>query len=224
MNTNTATLLNFGVATLLALVAAALLLIESARDEKRGTERISWLDTLAKSLKENHNANRLFVIFEVVFDLVLAAESLQKNAVGLLEYDISLTAIVAAVMALLCTVVDIVLFYMYREEIESVRTMRSTEPLWETVRAHTKEARSYMESDRDKKERAAIRSDRYLFRCLIYPAYNAAFIVALILSDLADILLLSQSAVVMQFETKDLAALRLSTVKRPYLRDLHWHG
>ena len=50
----------------------------------------------------------------------------------------------------------------------------------------------------------AIRADEYVFRCFFYRVYNVAFILALILSDLADILLLSRSAVVMQFETKDL--------------------
>ena len=95
--------------------------------------------------------------------------------------------------------------------------MRSTEPLWETVKARTKAAKEKQASERDGEdddesldeeealERArAIRSDRCHFRNLVFPTYDKAFIAALILSDLADILLLSRSAVVLQFEAKDL--------------------
>ena len=111
---------SFGVATLLALVAAALLLVEPAKDGDE--DEVPWLNTLANTLKENHNANRLFVIFEVVFDIVLAAKNLRQSTAGLPEYDIALTAIVAAGMALCFTVLDIVLFYRFRREIEFVRT------------------------------------------------------------------------------------------------------
>ena len=194
---------SFGVATLLALVAAALLLVEPAKDTGF-IVKLSWLDTLTNALKENHNANRLFVLFEAMFDIVLAATNLRQSAAGLPEYDTAVTAIVAAAMALCFTVVDIALFYRFRGEIEFVRTQRTTEPLWETVRTQAEKARAKAGPERYEEENMAIRADEYVFRCLFYPVYNVAFILALILSDLADILLLSRSAVVMQFETKEL--------------------
>ena len=223
---------SFGVATLLALVAASLLLAEPAKDtedqdeeeaeDEREDEREPakqretdsnddsddesepkrvWLDALANTLKENHNANRLFVILEAVFDLVLAQKNLEQSDEGLPEYDILLAAIVAAVMALFFTVLDIVLFYTFRNEMAFIRAQRTTEPLFETIRARAREARAKAKSERDDEDTMAIRAERCLFR---YWFQNRAFILALILSDLADILLLSRSAVVMQFETKDL--------------------
>ena len=161
------------------------------------------LDALANGLKANHNANRLFVVLEVVFDLMFAAKNLRRSAAGSPEYNISLSAIIAAGMALGCTLVDIALFYAYKEEIKYIRALRSTEPLRKTVKARAEPAEKMDESDRDEEEKVAIRAYRCHFLNLIYPICNYAFIAALILSDLADILLLSRSAAVLQFEAKD---------------------
>ena len=61
-----------------------------------------------------------------------------------------------------------------------------------------------VDEDTRNNDKAAIRSVNFLFRYLVYPVYNVAFVLAMILSDHTDILLLSRSAVVMKFETKDL--------------------
>ena len=161
------------------------------------------LDALANVLKANHNANRLFVVLEVVFDLMFAEKNLRRSVAGSPEYNISLSAIIAAGIALGCTLVDIALFYAYKEEIKYIRALRSTEPLRKTVEARAGSAEKMDESDRDEEEKVAIRAYGCHFLNLIYPTYNYAFIAALILSDLADILLLSRSAVVLQFEAKD---------------------
>ena len=226
----------------LALLAATLLLVEpededddddddeyedESDDAKEEVDKSgpckAWLserlDALANVLKANHNANRLFVVLEVVFDLLFAEMNLRRSGVGTPEYNVSLTAMIAAGLALGFTLVDIALYYGYEEEIKYIRTLRSTEPLWDTVRARAEYAerrvaerrnedevrnRSIEASEREREDEVRIRSDRCHFRYLIYPTYNYAFIAALILSDLADILLLSRSAVVLQFEAKDL--------------------
>ena len=171
------------------------------------------LDALANVLKANHNANRLFVVLEAVFDLMFAEKNLRRSVAGSPEYNISLSAIIAAGMALGCTLVDIALFYRHEKKIKYIRALRSTEPLWEMARAEA--ARAEEASERDKEEEASVTEEeaeerdtaKRAYGChflnLIYPTYNYAFIAALILSDLADILLLSRSAVVLQFEAKD---------------------
>ena len=118
-----------------------------------------WLDTLANMLKENHNVNRLFVILKAAFELILAETSLEQTTAGLPEYDIALTAIVAAALALCFTGVDIVLFYRFKRKIDFVRTQRTTEPLWETVRTQAEKARAKAWPERYEEEIAAKRAD-----------------------------------------------------------------
>ena len=186
------------------------------------------LGNISEILQYNHNANKFFVIVEAVFDLVLAGIGIQESdSIGQHEYLLALSALIAAAVALTFGILDVTVLRLYREELNILSEFWSTEPLWDTVRAEEEAtSREFLQQEEEATETeeealemagvdfevdstayylAAIQKiNRPVFRWFVHPVFNYAFPLALVLSDLADILLLSRTIAVANFEAKDM--------------------
>ena len=106
---------------------------------------------------------------------MFAEKNLDAAPAGSSEYNISLSAIIAAGTARDCTLVDIALFYGHEEEIKYILALRNTESLWRQSGLGPKLREQKRHHNRDKEEKVAnlaIRAYRCNFRYLIYPTYN----------------------------------------------------
>lgn len=172
------------------------------------------LDTFGYLLRINHNAVRLLVLLASFLILVFAAEAASTPAPlpnsTLLSSSDSATAavtwsILLAALAMVCSLLDMLVYCLRHEEIELVRSMRSTESAFDEITdtAEVISENPEMQVFADD-SRAFLRAAEPAFFLLLYPISKHALLCAILLSDLSGALLLSRALVGVELETRDI--------------------